>query len=221
MNVQEVVDLTLYEVADILVYALAAGSHLQRAELDLGLALKHGLLHVYGYGSHQTVAYVAKLVVFVEKLLDCSRYVFLEGTLVCASLCGVLSVYERVIFLAILVGVCERYLYVLALGVDDGIESVGGHGVVEKVYQTVARQDAPSVIHDGEARVEVGIVAQHGLHDVVVEAVANEQCVVGLEEDVGTVLVVGLLGGVALEDAALEGQCAHLAVAERFHLEVR
>ena len=48
----------------------------------------------------------------------------LESRLVCAALCRVLAVDERVVFLAILVGVGEGYLYVLALDMDDGIEGL-------------------------------------------------------------------------------------------------
>ena len=46
---------------------------------------------------------------------------FLEGRLVCAALGSVLTVDERVILLAVLVGMGEGYLYILTLHVDDGI----------------------------------------------------------------------------------------------------
>ena len=159
MDVQEVVYLKLDEVANILVDALAARRHLQRAELNLGLALKHRLFHVYGNGSHKAVAYVGELVVLAEELLYGARYVLLEGALVGAALCGVLSVDKRVILLAILVGMRKGYLYVLALDMYDGVKRVGGHGVGKEVGKTIARQDAMTVVHDGKTRVEVGIVA--------------------------------------------------------------
>ena len=77
-------------------------------------------------------------------------------------------------------------------------------------------------LHDGEARIQIGVVAEHVLHDVVVEAVALEELVVavGLEVDIGTVLVLRVLGDVVDEFAELESGLAHLAVAEGVHLEV-
>ena len=148
---QVVVDVLLHEVAHKLVDALAVGRHLGASELDLGLRLKHGFLHIDGYGRHDAVADVGVLIVLVEELLDGPGDVFLEGALVGASLRGVLSVDEAVVFLAILVGVGEGDLYVVAHDVDDGIELVVGHVVLEQVLQSVAALDAPSVVHDGEA----------------------------------------------------------------------
>ena len=137
-----------------------------------------------------------------------------------AALRGVLSVDEGVILLAVLVGVCKGYLYVLTLHVYDGVKRVGGHRVGEQVSQAVAREDAPTVVHDGESGVEIGVVAQHRLHEVVVERVTDEQCRVGFEEDVGAVLVGRVLGDVRCQVAALELERTHLAVAIRLHLEV-
>ena len=116
----------------------------------------------------------------------------------------------------------ERYLDVVALQVDDGVEGVVGHAVFQQVLQTVTAEDAATVIHDGQSDVQVGVVAQHVLHDVVVEAVALEELVVavGLEVDVGAVLVLRVFRDVADELAAFEGGLAHLAVAERLHLEM-
>ena len=62
----------------------------------------------------------------------------LEGALVCASLCGVLTVDKRVILLTILVGMGEGYLYVLALHVHYRVERFAGHLVAEQVLQTIS-----------------------------------------------------------------------------------
>ena len=62
----------------------------------------------------------------------------LEGTLVGTALCGMLSVDEGVVFLAVLVGMGEGYFDVLALQVDDGIEGIVGHAVAQQVFQTMA-----------------------------------------------------------------------------------
>ena len=169
MYMQEVVYLKLHKVANILVDALSTGSHLQRAELNLGLTLEHRFLNIYGYGSHKSVANVGELVVLAEELLYGAGYMLLEGTLMSTSLGGMLTIDKRVILLAILVGMGESYLYVLALDVDDRIERVGGHGVSQEVGKTIARENAVTVVHDCKPRIKICVIAEHGLHDVVVE----------------------------------------------------
>ena len=116
----------------------------------------------------------------------------LEGALMSSALRGVLTVDKGIVLLAILVGVGESHLDVLALHVDDVVEAVIGHVVGKKILQTVAAQDATTIVHDGKARIEIGVVAKHRLHDVIVEAVVLEESVVGLEKDVGSVLILGL-----------------------------
>ena len=136
------------------------------------------------------------------------------------ALSGVLSVDKRVILFAILIGMSEGYLYVFSLHVNDRIKGVDGHSVGEEVGKSVARKDAMAVVHDGKPRIEIGVVAEHCLHDVVVEGVAREQCRVGLEEDEGSVLVGSVLGMVAHEVAALKLKRSYHSVAIRPHLEM-
>ena len=220
--VKIIVNLGLYEVSHILVDTYTAvGHHRERTKLNLGLALEHRLLHIDGYGSHNAVANVAILEVLVIELLDGLGDMLLEGTLMSTALGGMLTVDKRVILLAILVGMGEGNLDVLALEVDDRIETVTRHRVVEKIFESVAAQDAPSVIHDGKPRVEIGIVAEHGLDDVVVEGVVEKQRVIWLEVDICAVFVVGGLGGVGLQYTFLECCGAHLTVSERAYFEVR
>ena len=145
----------------------------------------------------------------------------LEGTLVGTALRGVLSVHKRVVFLAILVGMGEGNLDILALHMDDGIDGVGGHRVGEQVFQSVAREDAPAIVHDGQSGVQISIVAQHGFHEFIVEFIVLEQRVVGLKEDKCAALVLSRSSGIAHQFAALEDSRAHFAVAIGTHLEAR
>ena len=220
--VQIVVHLGLYEVAHVFVYAHpAVRFHRERAELDFRLALEHGFLDVYGYCRYQSVSDVAVLKVLAVELLYRLGYVLFERALVCASLCGVLSVDERVVLITILSGVREGNLYVLAFEVYDGVYAVVGHRVVEQVFESVAAQYPPAVVHDGQSGVQVCVVAEHCLHYVVVERVVDEQRVVRFEVYVRAVLVLGVFRGVARERAALERRLAHLAVPVRPYLETR
>ena len=96
---------------------------------------------------------------------------------------------------------------------DNGVEARGGHVVVEQVLQTVAADDAPSVVENGQSRVEVGVVSQQIFHKFRVETVVDEELLVGLEEDVGAVFLVSGAFGVADEYPLFEGGFAHFSVA--------
>ena len=204
--VQVVVHLGLDEVAHVfvdagsggLVFLGHGGPHVVAAQLCLCLAFEHRLFHVDGDGGHQSVADVGVVEILVVELLNGARQMLLQGTLMCAALCGVLAVDEGVIFLAVLVGMGEGYFDVLALEVDDVVEALAGHVVLQQVLQAVAREDALSVVDEGQSRVEVGVVAQQVLHELVLEAEADEQRVVRLEVDVGAGFLRGVLGDVAL-----------------------
>ena len=141
--VQEVVHFGFYEVAHVFVYAhTTSRGHGERTELNLRLTFKHRFLHVDGDGRHETVTNVGVFEVFAEEFLYCLGNMLLERTLVSTALCGVLSVDKRMIFLAILVGMGECNLDVLSLEMDDGIESVARHGVVEQVLESVSAENA-------------------------------------------------------------------------------
>ena len=114
---------------------------------------------------------------------------------------------------------CEGNLDILAHDVDDGVEFRHGHVVLQQVLQSVAALDAPSVVHDGEPRVQIGVVAKHRLHKLLVELVVLEQRVVGTEVDVGSVLVLRVAGLVADELAFLEDEGSHFSLAVALHLE--
>ena len=103
---------------------------------------------------------------------------------------------------------------------DDGIEGVVGHAILQQILQSVAGEDAPTVIHDGQSDIQVGIVTEHVLHDVILELVVQEFRGVGLKVDIGAVLVLGRLRDIADQLAALEDSLAHLAVTVTAHLEM-
>ena len=213
--VEEVVHLGLDEVAHELVETHAAvGRHGGGAEFHLSLALEDGFLDIDSNGRHHAVAYVSEFLVLVVELFDGTGYVFLEGALMGTSLCGVLAVDERVVLLAVLAGVGEGNLYVIALEMDDRVEGIGRHAVSKQVGKSVAGEDAPTIVHDSQTGVEVGIVAKHVFHDGCLEGVAREDGWVGLKPYLCAVLVGGVVGGIALQHATLESYRAHLAITE-------
>ena len=108
-----------------------------------------------------------------------------------------------VFFAVLLVGVGEGYLDVVAFEMDDLVERGGVHRVLEQVFQAVAADDTAAVVVDFKSCVEVGVVAKHVVHKLVLELVVEEQRTVGLEVDEGAVLFCGVFGLVIDELAFL------------------
>ena len=222
--VEVVVHLFLDEVADKLVDAHAAqrerlavfvlvGRHGERTEFDFRLRFEHRLNHTHSDGRHQSVAHVLHVVVLAEILLDGARDVLFEGTLVRSALRGVLSIDKRVVFLAILPGVGEGDVDVFAFEVDDGVKPLRGHVVGEEIFQTVAGDDAAAVVENGQARVEIRVVAEHRFDELRVKSVIEEESRIGLEENVRAVLFFRLAAAVVDEFSAFEGGFSELSVA--------
>ena len=219
--VQVVVEVFLDVVANELVYAHAAGRHGEAAELYLRLALELRFLYVYGYGGHNAVAYVLVVEVLVEELLYRLGHVLLEGALVRSAERGVLSVYERVVFFAVLVGVCKGYLDVFARKVYYRVKCRGRHGVGEQVFEAVAALYFASVEDYCQPGVEVCVVAEQVFDYFRAEVVIQKERVVGLKGGVRAVFFVGGFGCVAHELSALEFCGAYHAVAVGTHFVAR
>ena len=192
MNVQEIINILLDKVTDIFINRFAIGRHLRRAELNLRLTFKHRLFHIQRNRSHNAIANIGILVVFIEKLLDGFRNMFLKSALVCTTLCGVLSVDKAMILFTILISVCESNLNIFAHNVDNGIQAIIGHGVVEQVFQAISALNAPPIIHNGETTIQISVVTQHGFNDVFVETIAFKECVIGHKINISAVFIVAI-----------------------------
>ena len=141
MLVEIVVELLLQEVAYELVDCDgAARGDLLASELCLGLALKHRLLYSYAHSGHHAVANVGIFIPFTRRIFNCAAHMLLESGKVGASLGGVLSVDEGIVFLAILVGVCKHHFNVVALQMYDRVERLRCHVLLEQVEKSVARE---------------------------------------------------------------------------------
>ena len=192
---QIVVNLLFYEVTNIFVYTLAIWCHVCRTKLYLRLTLEDRFLDVDGYGSNDTITDIA-ILIFSEELLYGACYVLLKSALMGTSLCSVLTIYKGVILLTILVGMCEGNFYVFTFKMNDRIHTICRHCVVEQVLKTIAREYSPAVIHYGKSCVQVGIVAKHRLHEVIVELIVFEESVVGFKEYVCTILIICFFCGI-------------------------
>ena len=214
VDMEIVIYFLLQEIAHILIDGFASvRRHCGTSELDLRLTLEHRLLYVQCNGCHQSVSDVAILILAVE-LLDGSGDMLLEGTLMSTALGGVLTIHEGIVLLAILIGMGKGNLDIFALHVDNLIETLVGHIIGQEILQTMTAEDAATIVHDGESGVQISIVAEHRLHEIIVERIVLEQGIIRFEEDEGTILVLRIFGLVALQDTFLKLQMAHLAVTE-------
>ena len=146
--VQIVIDFALDKVTDELVDAYARQriritififlwGHICRAELNFCLAFESRFNDIYSDGSYNSATNVLRLEIFAVVFLDGAGNVLLECALVSTTLRGVLSVYKRIVFLAVLVGVCECNLDVVALEVDMRIKRFRIVAFFHKVEKTV------------------------------------------------------------------------------------
>lgn len=81
-----------------------------------------------------------------------------ESTLVRTTLRRVLTIDKRIILLAILPCVGKSDVYAFSLKMHNRIEPLRSHVVGEEIFQTVARDDATTIVENGKPRVEIGVV---------------------------------------------------------------
>ncbi len=145
----------------------------------------------------------------------------LESGKVGASLGGVLSVDEGIVFLAILVGVCKHHFNVVALQMYDRVERLRCHVLLEQVEKSVAREVSFPVEENLKACVEVGVVVDHCLNKVQTELVVTEKSVVGKELHHSPVRLSGVGGWSMGHDVPFFKIYAHsFSVAHACHMAV-
>ena len=225
--VQIVVDFGLDEIAYKLVDAWSCRfvflrnrrPHVVRTQFGLGLTLEHRLFHIQCNGGYNPVTDVREFLVLVIELLNGTGYVFLQGTLMGSPLGGMLAVHKRVVFFSILIGMGESNFNVLALQVNNVIQAIGSHVVFQQVFQTMTGKNTLTVVHEGQPRIQISIVAKQGFYKLVQELITHEQRVVRFEEDVCTIFFGGIFGHIAYQLTFLERCPTHLTITETGHLE--
>ena len=80
---------------------------------------------------------------------------------------------------------------------------------------------ATPIVHDGQSCIQVGIVTEHLLYYIIMEAIMLEKSIVWFEIDVGSILISRFLCFVALEVTFLKRQFAYLPITVALHLEMR
>ena len=180
---QIVVNLNLDKVTYKLIETSATWFHSSRTQLHLGLTLKDGFLHIDGNSTHDTITNIGEFVVFVIKLLNGACDMLLESTLVCTTLCRMLTIYKGVVLFTILIGMSKGNLYILRFEMNDRIECRCSHVISKQIHQTITREDTLAIKHDCKTRIEVGIVTQHGFNIGRTERITYKKRIVGLEKN--------------------------------------
>ena len=137
----------------------------------------------------------------------------------CTALGGVLPVDKGVVLFTVLIGMCEGNLDVLSFQVDDVVKAFAGHVVFQQVLQPVAGDDALSVVNEGEARIQVGVVAQQGFYELVLEGIVVEERVVRFKEDISSVFFCRVFGHITQQRSFLEDDGTYFVVAVAAYLE--
>ena len=143
-----------------------------------------------------------------------------EGTLMGTALRRMLTIDEGMVFLTVLVGMSEGNLNILTLEMDNRIESVIGHTVIQQVLESMTGENAPVIIHNGKTCIQIGIVTEHILHDIILKLIVEEECVVGFEEDEGSIFILGILRDVTGHLTFLKGSLTDLSVAIAAYFEM-
>ena len=102
---------------------------------------------------------------------------------------------------------------------DDVVKAFAGHVVFQQVFQPVARNDALAVVNEGEARIQIGIVAQQCFYKLVLEGVIQKESGVRFKEDIGSAFFCRIFGHVTQQRSFLEDGDTYLAVAVAAYLE--
>ena len=143
-----------------------------------------------------------------------------ESTLMGTALRRMLTIDEGMVFLTVLVSMSEGYLDILTLEMDDRIESVIGHTVIQQVLESMTGENAPVIIHNGKTCIQIGIVTEHILHDIILEPVVQEKCIVRLKKDECAVFVLRIFCYVTRHHTLLKGCPAHLSITIASDLEM-
>ena len=103
---------------------------------------------------------------------------------------------------------------------DNRIKRIVGHPVLQQILQSVTGKDAATIIHNGKTNIQIRIIAEHILHNLVMEPIVQELGHVGLKENISAVLVLRRLSDITFQFATLKNGLSHFAIAITVNLEM-
>ncbi|MPM78210.1 hypothetical protein SDC9_125221 [bioreactor metagenome] len=146
-------------------------------------------------------------------LVDRLEDAFLESTLVSASVGGVLSIDVGEVVLPIASSHMRQGKFkLLALIVDDGIEVLSSHLLVQEVQKPVGRTVDLIVVIKRESGIEVGVTPDTREDEVLIVAIVTEELGVGNEGHLSPIGLAGLPDLLVDQHTLAEGSPAELAL---------
>ena len=143
-----IIEFFLNKVVDELRDRRTIRPHILRAKLRLRLTFKHRFFDFDTDSRNDTGTYIGIFKAFVEVFLDDTTHSFLESREVRTALRCELTIDKRVIFLAVLVAMGDDDLNVFAFQMDNRIERLGSHVLIQEVFQSFAGIKPLSVIEN-------------------------------------------------------------------------
>ena len=149
MDMEIIIDILLDEISYIFIDTFAIRSHLSWTKFNLRLAFKYGFFDINSDGSYKPIAHVGILIILIIELLYRLSNMFFECALMRSTLCSVLTIHETMILFTILIGMSEGDFYIFSHDMNNRIQAVVRHRIVQQISQTIPTFDATSVVHDG------------------------------------------------------------------------
>ena len=163
------VERLLHELADKFLQAGTTRPYRRRAELRLRLRLEDRLHHAHRDRGVDRLPDVRRIVVLFEKIPDRIDECFAKRREVGAAHRRVLTVDERIIFLAVVRAVSDRDLDVFTFQMHDRIERLAAEIFLEQVLEAVFRTEGFSIQGEREPAIEEGVVPKHVLDEFEAE----------------------------------------------------
>ena len=115
---------------------------------------------------------------------------------------------------------CKGYFNVLPFQMDNVIQTFRGHIVLQQIFQTMTRQNLLTIVEECQSGIQIRIVSEQRFHELALELVVYEQCIVRLEEDICSVFFGTVFSDIGDELTFLERSPTYLSVAIARHFEV-
>ena len=206
---------------------LVVGSQMGGTQFSLGLRLEDRFLNPHTECAHQPLPDVLRReLLLVVELLHHAGIPLAEGALVRAALGCVLPIDEGIIVVAVLtVDMGESSLKILVLDMDDGVQRLAFHVVLQQVQQSVLRIVSALVIVEGQPPIQIAIIPHSTLHILADEMEVTEQLRVR-HKFYQRPRALWSVGQREVQDSSIRGQLpfgklgdARLPLTERLHTE--
>ena len=180
--------MTAYKIVDVGAHRGHPLAHFGRTKLRFGLAFEYRLHHFDRKPRNDRLAHIGGIEILLIKIADGFYICLFESIEVRTPLCSVLSVYERVILLAVLAfAVGDSHLDILACEVNDGIKKILFVIIFgEEVFKSVFGIVFLAVIVNRKPRVEVYVVFEHTHYVLIAEFEVFENGIIRNKSDTCT-----------------------------------